>query len=319
MKPAYAPMQLIKNSILSKAEVSLSVLRLDLLDTFSSVGSSGIGNKYFKLKLNIEQAINNHCDSIVSFGGAYSNHLHALAHVGQHYGIQTIGVIRGEPAKVLNPTLKDAETAGMRLEYVSRETYKRRYQADYIETLKNRFENCYVLPEGGSNNFAVEGCKEIVRHVHQSIDQNYDVIALACGTGGTMAGVVAEAPMDKTVIGFSVLKSAYGLNDDVSEFLSSVGITESCPWHIEHDYHGGGYAKLNESLYSFTENFAATQAIPRDYIYTAKACYGLFQKIQQGDFKKESRIIFIHTGGLQGNRGMEEKIKSFTQQQAINV
>ncbi len=293
--------------------VSVQVLRLD---TFCPKLS---GNKFFKLKHNIAYAKQQGIGQLISFGGAYSNHIHALAIAGQLHGLATIGVIRGERAGSLNLTLADAQAAGMRLVFVSREQYKKRQQANFHQQLENQFGRSLVIPEGGSNVQGISGCGEIIEHISHHINTRYDYLALACGTGATMAGVVAAAPEDKTVLGFPVLKGADFLETDIAAYIKAIkGDARSASWRLERAYHCGGYAKLNARLVDFVSNFGRAYNIALDHIYTGKLFMGLFDLIHHQAIPEGTRVIAIHTGGLQGERGMREKITRF-QNLAANV
>ena len=195
----YASLDTLDNELLDSSDITLHVLRLDQFDAGMS------GNKYFKLKYNIEAAIKNNKRSLLSFGGAFSNHLHALSMAGKANGMPTIGLVRGERIEPLNPTLSDAEAAGMQLHFLSRSDYRRRNDDDFLETIHARFPNAYVIPEGGSNLLGVKGCGEIGGHIEHHLGNNFDTVLVPCGTAATLAGVAAALP-NKNVIGISVSK-----------------------------------------------------------------------------------------------------------------
>lgn len=321
-----ASLQRIDDPVLAQAGVTLAVLRLDLLFPQYS------GNKYFKLKYNIVQARVQGCKRLLSFGGAFSNHIHALAFAGAAEGFDTVGIIRGERPKVLNDTLIDAQNAGMTLHYVSRDEYRMRHDSQYQQDLLAQYPDCYIIPEGGANLLGVRGCMEIVEHIHRSMGSDYDVIALPCGTGATMAGVVAGVvagtPDDKTIIGVSVLKGANYLDDEVSGYLRALNVDDNtsavdpsksagaeagpavglCRWRIEHDYHCGGYAKLTPELVRFMDDFQQRTEIPLEPVYSAKMLRAIYAMITDGQMPDNARIVAIHTGGLQGLRGMQERL-----------
>ena len=283
--------------------VRLQVLRLD------SYCPDMSGNKLFKLKYNIIEALERGCQQVVSFGGAYSNHIHALAMAGQVYGIKTIGIIRGEKTEPLNPTLADAQAAGMTLLYISREEYRLRDHPEYLRKLKDRYAPCMLIPEGGSNSFGMKGCGEILDHIHHHIGMDYDFLALPCGTGATMAGLLCALPEGKRIIGFSVLKAGDHLEREVLGFLKDLAVKHKVQWHIEQGYHCGGYARVNQALASFVEDFEARHNISLDHIYTGKCFFGLFDLIRKKTIPEGSRIVAIHTGGLQGERGMIQPLE----------
>lgn len=282
--------------------VQLKVLRLD------SYYPEMSGNKLFKLKYNILHALEQGCQQIVSFGGAYSNHIHALAMAGKIFGIKTIGIIRGERTEPLNSTLRDAEAAGMELHFVSREQYRLRHEPTYLQQIMQTYAPCILIPEGGSNNLGMKGCGEIIDHIHHHIGFDYDYLALACGTGATMAGMLAVMPGGKRVVGFSVLKAADFLETEVSRFLEELEVKPECQWQIEQDYHCGGYARVNRELVDFVSDFQCRYDMALDHVYTGKCFLGLFDLIRGKTIPEGSKIVAIHTGGLQGERGMKKQI-----------
>ena len=278
------------------------------------------GNKYYKLKLNIERARQQNMNTLLSFGGAWSNHIHALSEAGLKSGFRTIGVIRGEAPANPSAMLKDAVGNGMLLHYVSREQYRHKDDDTFIDTLRQKFGGFYLLPEGGSNNDAVLGCQEILNLVNAS---DYDIFALPVGTGGTLAGIVSGLAMSRgandfsalqsnqQVIGYSSLKGAYDLQASVQQMLNAVthkdasrNVSSQLPqWHICHDYHFGGYGKFPNALREFLIAFERQNDVKLDPIYTAKMMYGIIDQIDTGSIKSGSRVLVIHTGGLQGRRG----------------
>ena len=210
------PVQLLDTDETIQAGVKLYLLRLDLTDEIVS------GNKWFKLKYNLQHALENDYSSVLSFGGAYSNHIHALAKAGSLLGIKTVGVIRGEPEYADNPTLKDAKAWGMELYFVNRQEYRQRHDSEYLKTLKARFSNPLIVPEGGSNKFAVQGAREIITpEIIAKV--NPDQIVLTCGTGGTLAGVALSVP-DVPVLGIPVLKKAGFLFSDIENLMTESGM-----------------------------------------------------------------------------------------------
>jgi 1-aminocyclopropane-1-carboxylate deaminase/D-cysteine desulfhydrase-like pyridoxal-dependent ACC family enzyme len=280
----------------------LSVLRLDQIPPAYS------GNKLFKLKHSLQQAKAQGKKRLISFGGAYSNHIHALALAGQHYGFKTVGIIRGEPATALNPTLSDAENAGMALRFVTRQEYRLRHDADYLSQLGANYPDSYIIPEGGSNLGAVRSCMEIVDHIQHHINNHFDVIILPSATAATLAGVIAAAPADKVVIGVAVLNNGEQQTQQVEQYLTELGESNKKQWRIEVNYHCGGYAKLNKELVKFMTHFQQRNKIDIEPIYSGKMFYALSQLLEKKAIDAKSRIIAIHTGGLQGLRGMQAKM-----------
>lgn len=261
-----------------------------LIDPFIS------GNKYRKLKYNILEAKKLGFKSLLTFGGAYSNHIAAVAAAGSRFGFQTIGVIRGEELNgetALNPTLAYAKLQGMLFHYISRDTYREKTNNTFIADLKDMFGNFYLIPEGGTNGLAIQGCQEILTEQ----DAKFNFITCAVGTGGTISGLINSAKKHQKILGFPALKGDF-LTKDISKFAKQDN------WDLIADYHFGGYAKINSELISFINGFKQNFQIPLDPIYTGKMAFGVFQLIKEGYFPKGSKILMIHTGGLQGISGM---------------
>ena len=259
------------------------------------------GNKYRKLKYNLQKAESENYKGILTFGGAFSNHIAATAAAGQALNIPTVGIIRGEELASkteLNTTLKYAQSCGMHLEFVSRSTYKQKTDSDYLETLLDSFENFYIIPEGGTNALAIKGCKEILREE----DQAFDIICCAVGTGGTIAGLINSSLPTQKIIGFPALKGGF-LNEDICKFATQSN------WELWEAYHFGGYAKVDSKLISFMNHFKTSYKIPLDPVYTAKMMYGIFDAIQTGKIPKDAKVLAIHTGGLQGIEGINLRLK----------
>ncbi len=290
IKPAFRPLQEVEDKNLDKAGVRLLIKREDLVHPIIS------GNKWHKLKYNLKAAKAQQHNTLLSFGGAYSNHIHALAGVGKSYGFNTIGIIRGEAYSPLNPTLQFAVDHGMQLHYLSRSDYRHKHEPEILDQLKAHFGEFYLIPEGGSNALAVKGCQEIV----DDIDIPFDVITSPCGTGGTLSGLIAGLEGKKKALGFAVLKGAHFLQDDISQLLHDANKPRFENWEVNLDYHFGGYAKKNPDLINFIDEFEAKHIIPLEPIYTGKMMYGLFDLIRQGKFSRGTTIVAIHTGGLQG-------------------
>ena len=259
------------------------------------------GNKYRKLKYNLQKAQSENYKGILTFGGAFSNHIAATAAAGQAVGIPTVGIIRGEELASktnLNTTLNYAKSCGMHLEFVSRSDYKQKSDSSYLKTLSENFKNYYTLPEGGTNILAVKGCQEILTNK----DQDFDMICCAVGTGGTMAGLINSSLPTQKIIGFPALKGGF-LNEDICKFATQSN------WELWESYHFGGYAKVDSNLITFMNHFKATYKIPLDPVYTAKMMYGIFDAIRLGKIPKEAKVLAIHTGGLQGINGMNLRLK----------
>ncbi len=286
----YAPIQEIE----AVSGVSLFIKREDLNH------HEIMGNKLRKLKYNLIRAKELNFSSLLSFGGAYSNHILALSAAGRIYGFKTIGIIRGEELKnkELNFVLSQAKQNGMEFYFVSREEYKRKNEAEFIEKLRNKFENSYIVPEGGSNDLAIKGAAEIVF----DIDEHYDVIACACGTGGTVAGIIKgiyeRDLFDAKIIGFPVLKGGEFIVDEIKRFLPKE-VYSKVNWEINSNYHFGGYGKTKPELIEFIRRFKNKNNINLDYIYTGKMMYGIYDLVKSNKLGKAKKILVIHTGGTQ--------------------
>lgn len=270
--------------------ITLTIKREDLLHPHIS------GNKFRKLKYNILEAKQQGKAALLTFGGAYSNHIAAAAAAGKEYGFTTIGIIRGDELvdKIGdNPTLSFAEGCGMRFKFISREDYRRKTEPEFLEALQAEFGDCYILPEGGTNALAVKGCEEILTED----DAQFTHICLAVGTGGTISGVINSAAENQQVIGFPALKNA-GLWDDIRTFATNQN------WQLAEAYHFGGYGKVTAEMVTFINDFYDKTRIPLDPVYTGKMVFGVIDLVQQGFFPEGAKILLIHTGGLQGTEGM---------------
>ena len=270
------------------------------------------GNKWRKLKYNLIEAKKQNKDTLLTFGGAYSNHIYATASAGKLFGFKTIGFIRGEEHLPLNPTLAFAVKNRMQLHYVNRTEYRRRYDSDFIEDVYKKFGDVYFIPEGGTNLFALKGAAEII----DDINIDYDYICSACGTGGTLAGIIAGLNGNKKALGFPVLKGASFLNRNIKSLLEAYKGKSFDNWQLFFDYHFGGYAKINCELIDFIFEFEKLNGIKLDPVYTGKMMYGVYDLITKGYFKSGSTIVAIHTGGLQGIAGMTPKIEKLLHQAA---
>jgi 1-aminocyclopropane-1-carboxylate deaminase len=294
--------------------IQAAMLRLDLLHPEVS------GNKWFKLKYNLEEAIRS-CETlgavrksenlgaarqhevlglgklrILTFGGAYSNHIAATAAACKLFGLSSIGIIRGEKPAVLSHTLQRAITDGMQLEFVSREAYRNKDSTDW----QMRFPGAYIIPEGGNNEAGAKGCREILSLADTS---RFTHILCACGTGTTLAGLISSALPHQQVQGYVVLKGAEYLKGTIAL------LTKGTNWQLIHDYHNGGYAKTSPELIHFINNFYAETRIPLDVVYTGKLVWGFSQAVL--NFPAGSKVLLIHTGGLQGNLSLSPDTLTF--------
>ncbi len=259
------------------------------------------GNKYRKLKYNIAAALAENKKTLLSFGGAFSNHISAVAAVGKMHNLKTIGIIRGDelgtnPEDSIreNPTLQLAEANGMCFKFVSRTDYRLKKEAFFIDQLKEEFGDFYLIPEGGTNALAIKGCEEILK----TKDKQFDFICAAMGTGGTLAGIINSAGENQTVLGFSALKGDF-LKAEVDKYT-----IPGKKWSFIDQYHFGGFAKVDAEIITFINDFKKETDIPLDPVYTGKMLYGIVDLIEKGYFFPGAKILAVHTGGLQGIAGM---------------
>lgn len=302
MKPVFLeqpniPVQFIKKN---GKGVSLYLKREDLLHPQVS------GNKFRKLKYNFQEAMSIGEKVVLTFGGAFSNHIAATAAAGKLFGLKTIGVIRGDELgedleKTLqgNATLRFAVSCGMRLEFISRGAYREKNTPELMEALRKKFGSFFAVPEGGTNELAVKGCEEILTEE----DRKFDLICCAVGTGGTLSGLINSSSEDQSLLGFPALKGDF-LSSEVEKFAQKNN------WKIIPDYHFGGYAKVNRELIEFINRFRSEYGIPLDPVYTGKMIFGLFDLMEKGFFLENTRILAVHTGGLQGITGMNKVLRN---------
>ncbi|WP_036249617.1 1-aminocyclopropane-1-carboxylate deaminase/D-cysteine desulfhydrase [Methylobacter sp. BBA5.1] len=281
----------IPDPLIDRCGVELWIKRDDLLHPVIS------GNKWRKLKYILDHALSSGAHTLISMGGAYSNHLHALAFVGRALGMKTIGLVRGERPDTLNPTLADMQHWGMELRFVSRYDYRSLRQYKGWQDLPGIGAGQYWLPEGGAQALALKGVMELALEIKLS----YDVICAPCGTGATLAGIIEAAPEPASVIGFAALKNARFLTADIERLLSG----PRANWQVNLDYHFGGFAQVTDELLAFIDAFELKTQVPLEPVYTGKMLYGLYDLMARGCFKPGQRIIAVHTGGLQGKRGFD--------------
>ena len=278
--------------IFEEKKLEVSMLRLD------QVHSTVSGNKFFKLKYNLEEAKNQGKSTLLTFGGAFSNHIHATASAAHVLGLKSIGVIRGEEVDQNNPTLASARANGMQFSFVSREEYRKKDTEGFIIKLKNTFGDFYLIPEGGTNSLAIKGTSEILTENHQE----HTHICTSIGTGGTFAGIASSLLPEQTLVGFSSLKGEF-IREEIQQLLFKNAIQPLGKLEINTNYHFGGYAKWTVELIDFIDWFWKEFGIPLDPIYTGKMVAGFFNLVQKDQFARGSKILLIHTGGLQGNAG----------------
>lgn len=293
------PIRLLQHSLLDQKNIQLWIKRDDLTHPELQ------GNKWRKLKYNIVEAQKTQKKYLLTFGGAYSNHLFATAAAGKIFKLKTIGIVRGEKILPLNSTLSFAEDCGMQLHFVDRKTYA--LKEKLLPNLKISLDECYVLPEGGTNQLAIRGCAELGLEILNQLDFVPNFICTSCGTGGTIAGLIHSKKQSTHVLGFSALKGDF-MKKEVQSLL-----THFFPNHffdnysIQTDYHFGGYAKHSALLLDFINSFKKKYQIQLDPIYTGKMFYGIFDLIEKDFFPPGSKIVAIHTGGLQGILGFRER------------
>ena len=286
------PVQQITDPILEASGISLFLKRLDLTHPKIS------GNKWYKLKYNLLEAKKQNKNTLLTFGGAFSNHIVAVAAAGKELGFKTIGIIRGERTLPLNKVLSFAEECGMQLEYISREDYRKKEDQKFIDEFfllpsGEAGRGVYLIPEGGSNLLAVKGCVEILNEE----DRQYNYICCACGTGATLAGIILSLKADQRAIGFSILKGENTLSEKVKDWINDSNTTKN-NWEINTQYHFGGYAKHAPELLNFIDTFRSQHNIQLDPVYTGKMMAGIYDLISKKYFPKGSKILAIHTGGV---------------------
>jgi len=302
------PLHALQWSVAHQKGVEVFIRRDDLLGTYLS------GNKFYKLFYNLLAAQSNGQRQLLTYGGAYSNHIYALAAAANLYGFTSIGVIRGERPEALSPTLRDAEAWGMKLHFVSRVDYSNRCSAELSHALQISYGDFFEIPEGGANLYGLEGTRVLGESIYRQVKSDYTSVCLACGTGNTLAGVAAglakptgESISRPSVVGFSVLKgdgkNAVSVGMDVLAHQQTIE-NETSNWRLISGFHCGGYAKkLPDYLHRFMVEFERETEVMLDPVYTLKMCWGVKQLLLKNYWPRGSRIILIHTGGLQGRRG----------------
>ena len=293
-KEYYSEIQPITLPLLEEKEVQLSILREDLIDPEIS------GNKFRKLKYNLIEAQNLGFTKLITFGGAFSNHIAASAAAAKLYQFEIIGIIRGEEIESLieqNPTLSYAKQQGMKFKFISREAYRLKDSEEFLNQLKNDYPDYYIIPEGGTNDLAIKGCEEILYEK----TSDFDYITTAIGTAGTISGIINSSVEHQQIIGFPALKG-----DFFSEEIRK--LTDRTNFSIQNQYHFGGYGKVSHELINFINDFKNQTKIPLDPIYTGKMMYGILDLIKKDYFKKGAKILAVHTGGLQGIKGINQQL-----------
>jgi 1-aminocyclopropane-1-carboxylate deaminase len=284
--------QQLSSPLLTEKGVRMAVLRLDQIHGTVS------GNKFFKLKHNLVEARRLGKNLILTFGGAFSNHIFATSSAARAAGLQSIGIIRGEDGDIRNPTLAHARKMGMKLHFVDRETYRNKNSPKFLDELTTLFGDFYLIPEGGTNGLAIAGTKEIITEEHST----YSHVCVSIGTGGTVAGLAGSIHDQQGLIGFSSLKGEF-IRKEISELMAFHQINLRGKLEIRTDYHFGGYGKVKPELIEFMRWFYSEFQIPLDPVYTGKMAFGVWDLIQKDHFPLGAHILMVHTGGLQGNAG----------------
>lgn len=293
------PVQQVELKTFTDAGIELLVRRDDLIDAELS------GNKFYKLFFNLRAAHEQGFTRLLSFGGAYSNHLHALAAAGNRYGFKTLGIVRGERPAQLSPTLSDAEAWGMQLVFISRKDYQQKVELELLAELQCRYGDFYLVPEGGANLAGARGMQLLGQALEQQLKGDYTSVCMACGTGTSLAGLAAGVDSTKLAIGFSVLKGEGGLGHSIATtYRQLCTVDVAANWRLISGFHAGGYGKKHpEYLSQFWQDFERSSGISLDPVYTVKMFWGIHSLAQQGYWPRGSRIVAIHSGGLQGRRG----------------
>jgi 1-aminocyclopropane-1-carboxylate deaminase len=278
-----SPLVELRDERLDRHDVHLQLKRDDL------ISSEIPGNKWRKLRYNLEAAQRQGFTRLLTFGGAYSHHIRATAAAGEQLGFETVGIIRGEAHEPLNESLAYAAAHGMTLAYLDRATYRRKAEPDVVAELTREFGPCYVLPEGGSNGLAARGTAELV----SEITTDFDLICCATGTGGTLAGIAAALTSSQRALGFAVLKGGQFLADEVRRLQVEAFGATTTNWDVDIDFHFGGYARRRPELDSFIDDFSDRHGVGLDWVYEAKMVYGLFARADAGGFKPGTRVVAV--------------------------
>lgn len=294
-----SPLQALYDPLFEKAGIQVFTKRDDLIDIEIS------GNKWRKLKYNIKAS---ESLPILTFGGAFSNHIAATAAACYRLDRKSFGIIRGERTQPLNYTLQQAEDHGMKLHYISRSDYRLKGNRDFIETLHKKLGDFFPVPEGGANMYGVKGSRDIVNE----IDQPFDYLVSAMGTGTTLSGMLTASNSHQKQIGIPVLKNGGFLEDEVNRMTKDYCIEFNQPsphakFELFTEYHHGGYARISNELIEFIRYFNKQLHIKTDPVYSGKSAFALYDLIKKGYFEKGSTVVWLHCGGLQGTEGIEKR------------
>lgn len=296
MAVTLSPLQPLKHSLFDKHQLEVFIKRDDLIHPIIS------GNKWRKLAGNLAEAKQLDKKGILSFGGAYSNHIHALAYACQQHNLKALGVIRGELHYQSNYTLSWAKHWGMELTFVDRQTYRRRHDGDYLQQLQQQYPDYFIVPEGGTNSFALSGVGELITELNQQV--NYDTLILPVGSGGTISGLIKADKGQHNILGVAVLKQADYLNQEIEQLLATDIFSN---WQLLTEFHRGGYAKFSPLDCIRLAHFIKETNVPFEPVYSGKMVLALLDLIEQGYFPAGHKIVLIHTGGLQGLAGQLDR------------
>ncbi|GLX77877.1 1-aminocyclopropane-1-carboxylate deaminase [Thalassotalea insulae] len=296
---SHSPIQRIAHPLFEQYQLTVDIKRDDLLHPVIS------GNKWRKLKYNIKHLQQHNYQGIVSFGGGYSNHIHALAYAGHYYGFATVGVIRGEAHYANNYSLQCAQKWGMELKFIDRKSYRQKTEASFLEQLQQQYRNYFIVPEGGSNQLALPGVAEVCQELNQQT--NYDTLITPVGSAGTLAGLITGDNNQHQLLGIAVLKQGEYLVDDVKQLIPNTGTDNN--WQILTQYHCGGYAKFSQQDLAELKAFSHITGVPFEPIYSGKMILALLDLIKNNTFAPGHHIVLLHTGGLQGLAGLAEQNK----------
>lgn len=287
------PLQRLEHPLFNAHRVQVWIKRDDLNHPLIQ------GNKWHKLRLNIQQAKREQKTSLLSFGGAFSNHILALAAAANDQGLNSIGYIRGDELadnhQAWSSTLKHAQGLGMQLKFIDRQTYRMRDHQAWLSNLQAQYPDAYILPEGGSNRLALNGIAELAQHLMQQ-QADFDYLLCAVGSGGTLAGLAKHLPNDKQILGIACLKQADYLITKIQDWL----VESKENWQLLTQFHGGGFGKTNSDIVFKSNEFEQEFKVLLDPVYTAKMIYAFYQLLEQNYFAPDSKIILYHSGGLQG-------------------
>lgn len=291
--------QRVALNVFQDSSIAIDCLRLDSVHPFIS------GNKWYKLKHHLISAIESGQKKLLSFGGAHSNHLHALAYAGRVLNIPTTGIVRGEAAHALTATLEDCVKWGMQLYWLNRLDYRHLAPTEHCQSLRPKYPDSWIIPEGGEGEPGVRGVRELFSTLFETGQLEYDYIICPVGSGATLAGIASANIGRARCIGFSALKGAYDLESRIEHNLKCAAHVNH--WQLCHQYHFGGFAKVNNRLTDFISEVYQQHNLLLDPVYTGKALYGLVERLRQKRLPADARMLFVHTGGLQGWRGFGAK------------